>query len=228
VIFIFEMMLKLIFPPKCIFCSCLLAIKENLEICDKCKGEIPFTVSVPTLETKYCECVIFATEYTGIVRKAILEFKFKKKSAHFRTFGNLLSLRILSLYNQSDFDFIIAVPLHKSRQLERGYNQAELIAKEISRLTGIKHEPRLLNRFKKTKFQSELKKQLRLANIENAFYVKRHTHIKGKSILLIDDIMTTGATIDECAKVLLCAGARRVVGAVIATGRKSISIKQNF
>lgn len=115
---------------------------------------------------------------------------------------------------------IVSVPLHPKREQSRGYNQSYLIARELGRELGIKNEPRLLARVKNTHSQSLLKRDERLENIKDAFRITDTSRVEGKAIFLVDDILTTGATLNECSRVLKGAGAKKIVAAVIASGRR--------
>lgn len=101
------------------------------------------------------------------------------------------------------YDIILVVPISKSRKKERGYNQSELIAKEISKIISVKLEKNILYKIKDTKPQSTLNKQQRKQNAEGAYIAENTLKIKNKKILIIDDIYTTGNTVNECAKVLV-------------------------
>jgi len=109
------------------------------------------------------------------------------------------------------------VPLHWRRQAQRGYNQAELLAEEVAKLTGLKTAA-LLEKRKSTKRQAELSSRSRQENLKNAFFVKTPISLVGKKVILIDDVTTTGSTLNECAKVLKEAGAKEIWGLVIARG----------
>lgn len=115
---------------------------------------------------------------------------------------------------------IISIPLHHKKELSRGYNQALLISKALSRELKIPECSGVLKRIKYTDAQSLLKKGDRSINVKGAFRVINSDMIKDKSILLVDDILTTGSTANECSKVLKEAGARIVDAAVIASGKK--------
>ena len=130
-----------------------------------------------------------------------------------------MSKNIFMMTNYTKFDIIISVPLHKNREAKRGYNQARLVSGALSRITGIKEYSRLLVRNRNTGAQSLLDRKSRLVNLNDAFGITNERLIKDKNILLIDDIMTTGSTINECARTLKKAGARTVTAAVIATGQ---------
>ncbi|MBQ2763547.1 MAG: ComF family protein [Firmicutes bacterium] len=118
----------------------------------------------------------------------------------------------------SDFDVVTAVPLHKTRQKERGYNQSEIFARCIAEGMGLPYETFLIRNVN-TVSQTKLPYQQRLHNLEGAFSVWSAESVKGKRILLVDDVVTTGATVKECAAVLKVAGAKRVGVAAFAAGR---------
>jgi ComF family protein len=108
------------------------------------------------------------------------------------------------------------VPLHKSRHRERGFNQSEIVAQEISKLTGLYVLKNALKRKKNTKDQTNLSPQQREENVKGAFVVTQPDMINGKNIILVDDVITTGATLSECARMLKQAGAEKILGMTIA------------
>lgn len=116
------------------------------------------------------------------------------------------------------YDIIGAVPIHKKRMLERGYNQSELIAKEIAKnIQGIEYK-KLLKKTKNNQTQSELKKEERLENVKNVYEIQNKQIIQDKKIILFDDIYTTGSTVNECSKVLKENGAKEVLVLTLASG----------
>jgi len=108
------------------------------------------------------------------------------------------------------FDLLIPVPLHPKRLRERGFNQSLLLVKELSHRTGIPYEKRLLQKKRQTLPQVELSGREREKEVRNSFRIIKREALLGKTILLVDDVYTTGATVNECAKVLLAAGAERI------------------
>jgi ComF family protein len=118
--------------------------------------------------------------------------------------------------NASPPDFLTAVPLHRSRLRERGYNQSLLLAEALTRLTGVVTVPGLLERARPTKPQVSLPSDLRSANVEGAFVAPLPLTLEGKAVTLVDDVATTGATLRACAAALLGAGASRVTALVAA------------
>ncbi|NMB98546.1 MAG: ComF family protein [Clostridiaceae bacterium] len=275
---IFEIIVKLLFPPKCIFCLSILDIQEKIDICHKCRkilgymGNKLYYVNkyfCKDLGThKYFDRVFCVFEYSGIVKDAIIRYKYFGKAHYYKTFARLLAgillnnkvKNILQNANQSniknsddncvnnvnhanntnhiknaninnanisnanvnsenhenEFDMIISVPLHKEREKERGYNQACLVSKELSRIMKLPEISDILIRKKNTSPQSLLHGEERSDNIKNAFEVADINKVKGKKILLVDDVLTTGSTVNECSRTLKKAGAVKVDIAVIA------------
>lgn len=220
-----ETLLRLVFPPKCIFCKKILHIGRELEICTNCFEKINFIkkplfidnnlqIQDPTRYSIACVC-----EYSSIIKDVIVKYKFLDKPSFCRAFGLLLAQRVLETYSDIKFDMLVSVPLHKKREKERGYNQANLIAQQVSSITGIKNNSKVIKRVINTKPQSLLGKEERQGNLDNAFTIVKPEVIKEKTILLIDDVLTTGATLEHCIKSLKHAGAKNIYGAVIATGR---------
>lgn len=222
---LFESIADMIFPPRCVFCNALMEPGAELHICGTCHKDIPFTgadpVRLPGLSASNgCDAAVSVCRYTGIVKNSLIRYKFCNKPGYYRAFSKLMTAHILKVTNSIKFDIIISVPLHKSRESQRGYNQALLISRAFSRETGIKECSGLLVRTRNTGAQSLLDRKRRLVNVKDAFSVTHPEKVKGKSVLLIDDVLTTGTTVNECGKILKEAGAKTVMAAVIATGQK--------
>jgi len=169
---------------------------------------------------EYCDSIICLCEYTGIIRESLKRYKFYNKPGYYRVFGKLLAEKIKKVTDFQKFDIIISVPLHRNRERIRGYNQSLLISRVVGRELGIQECSWLLEKVKDTPSQSLLNRQKRESNIKDAFRVTFSDRVRDKSILLIDDILTTGNTVNECSRVLKQCGARHVTAAVIASGRK--------
>ena len=213
------MLLQLIFPPKCIFCDSLLKIGSKRYICDNCYHEIPFNYTEIN-SRGYVDKIIAACSYTGIIRKALIKFKFNDRPGFYRTLAQLF-VETTGLYDRRDeFDVIVGIPLHKKRKSDRGYNQAQLLAKEISKKTGIADWSAILERPVYTEAQSLLNRDKRQKNIKGAFRVLDPKMISGKKVLIIDDIVTTGSTLNECGIILKMCGATYVEAGVIAHADK--------
>jgi ComF family protein len=154
--------------------------------------------------------------YEGAVRDLIHAFKYSQRT-HLRFPLALLALEGVSgLFRESPPHLLVPVPLHRSRLRQRGFNQAVLLGKVLSRRLSLPMLPDALVRNRPTEPQITLTAVERRTNVKGAFAVRRPADIAGKRVLLLDDVMTTGSTIDECAKELKKAGAEAVVAATIA------------
>jgi len=212
--------LNLIFPIKCIICD---SYKSQRDVCSDCWGNISFitkpccficgiSFSYENDEKAICgHCVAKKPAYNKSI--SILKYdEYSKKIIHkFKYQDNLHLLDYLvSLMNNlgvsiiSQADYIVPVPMHKYKLLKRGYNQAALLAMRIAKKNNIKYLPELLIKKKNTLAQADLKKDQRVNNIKNTIVInKKYVNlISEKKILIIDDVITTGATIDECSNII--------------------------
>ena len=151
-----------------------------------------------------------AVLYDDASRPLILSFKHGDRMHLHMTFGPWLK-RAGAEFLQ-DCDMVVPVPLHWRRMVARRYNQSALLAESIARGTGIEYRPSLLKRIRHTPVQGHLSAKDRYRNVKSAFVVaeKSKAEVRGKKIVLVDDVYTTGATIEECAKTLYEAGAARI------------------
>ncbi len=224
-----------LYPNRCIGCyelledlkadCCQLCYNElkmiTKDYCEKCgkvhesKAPICFDCSKVSHSFQMGRGVFV---YEGIIKKSLFGLKFFKQTWLGERFGRILAdyYRHEGLW---DVDLIIPVPLHLFRYLERGYNQAEIIARTLGLDLDLPCDSQVLYRKKMTKPQKNLKDDERIHNLDSAFKVKKRDRIVGKKILLIDDIYTTGATIDSCAKALLDEGASEIYFLTLAIGR---------
>ena len=208
--------LDLLFPPKCVFCGRVPGNSEDAW-CSKCTDSLPFTFNSGRQEGSHYDFCVSPLYYTGVVRKSILRFKFKGASAYADVYGKVLA-DCIKENPDMDYDIISWVPLSSVRERSRGYDQAMLLALATAlHLDDVAIET--LAKPHDVRAQSELSGiEERSANISGAYEATDPELIDGKCILLIDDIVTTGSTLSECAKVLLSAGAARVVCAALARG----------
>ncbi len=217
-----DIILSLIFTKRCRFCESVTDIRE--EICEKCKNEI-FTVDGDICfkcgckksdctckgKARYYMSICAPYYYVGAVKKAISSLKFHNNKNMAETLANDMVKTFNERYSQLDFDICTFVPAHKKEFKKRGYNQAQLISEIISEKTGIPlHE--ILEKNFETAPQHSLNESMRSGNLLGAIGLKENlqTDIVDKRILLCDDVKTTGATLDECAKTLLINGAAEV------------------
>jgi ComF family protein len=152
-----------------------------------------------------------AALYGGRVREALHVLKFGGKAALARPLGDLLAEAGGARLPLGQVDCLVPVPLHPAREAERGFNQAALLAGRVGRRWGVPVEARALSRHRATAPQTELDAAERRRNVRGAFVLGRGGAVGGRHVVLIDDVLTTGATAAECARVLRRAGAR-VVG----------------
>lgn len=222
---IFSAVNNLFFPPHCIFCDRITGFTSKYHICEKCEREITplmgsrcricMRKTRGNFGTDLCaQCRSNPPSYDRLracydydtVSASILRLKFSKRCDHAGTMGMLMA----NLIEEGSADYIIPVPISRERLRERGYNQSELIAKEISRITQIPLRTDILAKVLDNKPQSSLKYSERTKNVKNAYSALRPADTKGKRIILIDDVSTTRSTISECAKTLKSAGAASV------------------
>ena len=161
---------------------------------------------------------LFYFEKDKEIHRIIHSIKYNNR---FRTgiyFGRLFSLRHEEFLNSQKIDYIVPVPLHHLKKAERGYNQSEYISKGISRASGIQYCCSLVKRIRYTRSQTTLTIDERRENVKNAFSVRKRNlkKIRGKNILLFDDVITTGITVSECARALKNAGANKIFASSIA------------
>jgi ComF family protein len=142
--------------------------------------------------------------------------KYDKKFLIGKFLGGNLGKSLTAQFRSWNIDLVVPIPLHHLKKAERGFNQSLYIAKGISIATGIKLNARVVKRIRFTQSQTTMTLREREENIEGAFKVRKTQGVKRKNILLVDDVMTTGATISECGCVLLEAGARQIYAATVA------------
>ena len=213
----FEKFLNLIFPNVCGFCN---RIDKN-SLCKNCesmvsKYKLNCINDFRKDKTKYFDYLFCALKYENVVRQKLISNKFGEESYLYKTFAKIITknkkiYRFMKLY-----DIIIPVPMYKSKQAIRGYNQSLLVAKEIAKEMEIKLEKNILIKKRDSKIQSTLSKNERLKNVKDAFEVQNKEIIKNKKVILFDDIYTTGSTANECSKMLKKAGAKDILVITIA------------
>lgn len=228
----------LIFPDRCIFCGQALGYCESqICICHDCADKLTFSDEVPTCRLcgrhlsenerlcdtcqthrHYFNRAVSCLMYERDVRRVILQYKFGGRPDLCRTFAAIMIRRIRPLCRAYRFDLVVCAPLSKKAKQERGYNQSALLAKRIAADLQIPFMEDAFCKIKETPKQSTLHYADRMRNVTHAFALtKPQTVFSGKSILLVDDVLTTGATADALSKLLKQAGTRRVVVAALAT-----------
>ena len=168
------------------------------------------------IEDKYFNELMYIFRYEGKIRKKIIDYKFKEKSYIYITFVNFLLKNKKIFENIKKYDKIIPVPISKKRYKERGYNQSLLIANEISKQTNLELVNNCLIKTKNIIEQSKLNKEDRQQNIQGVYSIQNEEIITNKKVLLIDDIYTTGSTVNECSKILQQARPEKIGVLVLA------------
>jgi len=144
------------------------------------------------------------------LREVVQRFKYGRKVSLGKPLGRLMASGCSQFFPGTSFDLVIPVPLHPKRLRWRGFNQAVILAREVGRLWDLRVDPFILSRPKETPPQTQLPEDERRRNVRAAFVVNPHKSIKGKRLLLVDDVYTSGATVNECSRTLLRAGAKEV------------------
>ena len=213
-------MLGLLFPPKCILCRRVLRRGET-DLCGNCREDTE-TWHPGKRKLQFLDSFAAVWYYEDSVRSSLLRYKFGGLRAYGEPYGRLLADK-LRKEETADVDMLVWIPISRLRRLRRGYDQVELIARTLSRELDL---PLVcaLKKIRHTRPQSRIKGfEKRRANVLGAYRVTEP--VEGKNILLLDDIVTTGATASECARVLLTAGAGEVIFAAVAAGGTTSSKK---
>ena len=206
-------MIEIFFPAKCILCDSLLPENET-DLCHRCRKEAP--------EWKKGNFKIsFVARWAGVwyykdnVRQSLQRYKFGSRRHYSLVYGRLLAQKIQTA-GLEDFDVLTWVPSGFRRRWTRGFDHTALIARAVAKTLGCRAVP-VLRKVRSTPPQSSLKDfAARRANVLGVYRVRRRCPVAGKRILLIDDIVTSGATLSECAKTLTFAGADTVLAAAVA------------
>ena len=199
-----EKILNLIYPQTCGICGKI----YPKSLCNKCEVRLRKQLDLniikegQEIEDKYFNELMYIFKYEGEIRRLIIDYKFNDKSYIYLTFVNFLLKNEKIFENIKKYDKIITVPISKKRLKTRGYNQSYLIAKEIAKRTNLELVNNCLIKTKNIVEQSKLNKEERKQNIQGVYELKNKKLVKNKKILLIDDIYTTGSTVNECSKIL--------------------------
>ncbi len=211
-------LLDLLFPPRCVFCKSILKRGET-GLCAQCQSELPWIVGqAAEQKLEFISCCASPLWYQGEVRESIHRYKFSDRNGYAKTYGQLVA-QCVNDHLSGQYDLITWVPLSARSLKKRGYDQAMLLAMATAlELGDVAVET--LRKVRNTDAQSSLKEDAaRRANVLGAYEVVDPAIVEGKRFLLIDDVVTTGSTLSECARVLRTYGAVDVVCATLTRAR---------
>ena len=226
-------LVSVFFPATCVLCKTIVEDLSQALVCRKCWNQVvPFqgevcsrcgyafaSLNLQVLSPLCGSCrrdyfqFDFARSYSNFqdpLKEIIHQFKYRAHPSLARPLAGLLFSVYRSHLQEFSSDVVAPVPLHKSRERERGFNQSLLLARTFSHLADLPLRPCLLARRRATQIQAGLSRRARRLNLAGAFSLLQKGEVTGKSILLIDDVFTTGATVNECARLLKGNGAQRV------------------
>ena len=214
--------LNLLFPPKCILCGKLLE-KQETDLCRSCRVDSPECAGVHK-NFSFLDSWVAVWYYKGYIRESLLRYKFRRARHYAKAYGRLLAMRIQQEYPEG-FDLLTWVPTSTRRRLSRGYDQVQLLAEAVGQELGMTPVS-TLKKIRHNRPQSGITGQAhRRANVLGVYKVMHAEVLPGKRVLLLDDIITTGATAGECARMLLTAGAKEVTVGAVAAARHDANTK---
>lgn len=212
-IFLLGKLINILYPKQCVICG---KLNEDA-ICTKCYNRIKQNTKIDKYTDKNFDEHLYIFKYEGKIRSLIIDYKFNDKAYLYDFFVKIILKNKKICRKFKNYDIIIPVPIHIKRKRQRGYNQSELIARKIAKeFNKLELVTDCLIKQKHTVAQSSLTKKQRQQNVKQVYKIINKEKIKEKSIILFDDIYTTGATANECAKVLKENGAKEVLVFTIA------------
>ena len=219
---IWNWILQLLFPPKCLLCRKVLR-DEELDLCEACRVNGPectnFRKKFPFIDSWTA-----GWYYEDNARLSLLRYKFQHVRSYAQGYGRLLAMRLLEA-KADELDLLTWVPISPLRKFFRGYDQVELLAQWVGQELGVESVP-LLKKIRHNRTQSRIVGDAkRRANVLGAYRAVNAELFQGKRIVLLDDIITTGATAGECARILLTAGAKEVHCGAVAVSRSRVNNK---
>lgn len=209
-------LLNLLFPPKCLLCRRVLA-DDELDLCHKCRIDGPECTNYQK-KLPFIDSWAAVWYYEDTARRSLLRYKFRGKRNYAHGYGRLLAMKLQERHPEG-FDLLAWVPVSRLRRFTRGYDQVELLAQSVGRELGMEPMP-LVRKIRHNRPQSGIIGDAkRRANVLGVYRVESPEMLREKRVLLLDDIITTGATAGECARVLLTAGAKEIHCGAMAIAR---------
>lgn len=204
--------IQILYPKQCLICGKL----EQDTICSKCYNELKIETKIENYKNKSFNEHLYIFKYEGKVRSLIIDYKFNDKPYLSNFFTKIIIKNEKICRKMKNYDIIIPVPIHKKRKHERGYNQSEIIAKQLAKSLGVELVADSLIKQKNTLQQSTLTKKQREENVKQVYKIQNKQKIENRKIILLDDIYTTGSTAEECSKILKQNGAKEILVLTIA------------
>lgn len=213
----FRWITALLFPPKCVLCGRILEKNES-DLCHGCRMDNP-ECSAYRRKFTFLDGWAAVWYYEGYARESILRYKFRGARAYAKCYGRMLAMKLAQEYPDG-FDVLTWVPISPQRLRERGFDQVELLAEAVGEELGIQPQ-RLLKKIRNNPPQSGISGEAeRRANVLGAYRVTNPEAVEEKRVLILDDVITTGATVSEAARMLLTAGAKQVYCGAVAVARR--------
>ena len=236
-------LLDVLFPRRCAGCGEVIPEPDGSQVCRRCernlpriKGDacgrcgLPLGPFASDHDGKWCagcenlpfagfRCAVAFGTYDGVLRRAIRQFKYRRRPHLVRELGRLVASRARDEFGDPEDarpEIVIPVPLHRNRRKSRGFDQAELLARPVAGELGAPLGLGVMARVVDTPTLTKQSREERAETVKGAFEVRRPGEVEGKRVLLVDDVMTTGATCSECARVLKKAGAKVILVCVLA------------
>ncbi len=226
-----------VYPPLCSYCNCVLEIDRNYDnsyLCNQClnvgrsgldleKEIVSESMNFENKEFVYLKNCFSALEYNNFYKVLLSNLKFGYNKNVANSFIKIIEPYLEKNRNYfSEFDIITSVPLHDLRKRYRGFNQSDLLSELICIILNKPYYNDVLIKTVNTLPQTTVEKHMRKKNVENVFGVNNHCDVKNKKILIIDDIFTSGNTIEECARTLMVQGAEAVSAFTLLKSSKNI------
>lgn len=211
---------NLLFSKKHICLMCREKCCNSLEyVCKDCLDNLDILNKEVEMDSPYIKKVYYSLSYNRFIREKVKDYKYNGKNYLYKSFGEIMVNTINLLELDKNIDLIAYIPTHRRKEALRGYNQAELLAKYISEKTNIPLLKGNLVKIRWTKEQSHSTKIDRITNLKDSFHVKNPNTIEMKRILLVDDLITTGGTMEECSRVLKKHGAKEIIGLALTSSK---------
>ncbi len=226
-----QTLLDVLYPPVCVLCQSIVDAEQRY-LCSACWHSLPRAVPATVMGTEYhaFTCSVAAFDYDHSVQKIVHFFKYRQLPLLAHEMGMQLAETLKGSPIVNEIDLVVPVPLHPLRQREREYNQAEIISSAIAGHLSLPHCKNALHRTQYTRPQASMDREHRFDNVKHAFRSDSSCDVRARSVAVVDDVLTTGNTLNACARILLQAGAKNVFALSVArvSRRNSKVLGQSF